>query len=62
MALNFKRGDSVVQKAFVIEGPVTDIKLVDDEPQFEVTYTGEDGETHRKFFKETEIEAAVTKA
>eukprot|EP01034_Spumella_vulgaris_P041665 gene41665-51629_t len=40
------KGDKVRQKVVVIEGVVSDVKVADGELQFEVAYTGADGESH----------------
>lgn len=58
MPLAFKIGAAVRQVVPVIKGTVQDIKIVDGEPQFEVVYTGPDGEQHSRFFAEGDIEAA----
>ena len=58
MPLAHKVGAAVRQVVPVITGTVTDIKIVDGEPQFEVAYTGADGEPHARYFTEDEIEAA----
>jgi hypothetical protein len=62
MPLAHKKGDPVRQKVVVIEGTITDVKIVDGDVQFEVAYTGADGEQHARFFAEGEIEAAPVEA
>lgn len=62
MPLAFKKGDRVRQKVIVITGEVSDVKLVDGEPQFEVAYTDADGVAHARFFAEDAIEAAPAPA
>ncbi|MRV72562.1 hypothetical protein GJ700_12675 [Duganella sp. FT92W] len=55
MPLAFKKGDAVRQVVQVIEGTVVGTCIVDDDVQFEVAYTGADGEPHSRFFAEHEI-------
>jgi hypothetical protein len=57
MPVSHKVGAKVRQVVPVIEGEVVDMKLVDGEVQFEVSYIGADGEAHSRFFSESEIEA-----
>jgi hypothetical protein len=56
MSIAFKKGTKVRQKIFVIEGEVSGISIVDDDIQYTVDYPGEDGETHQRSFKKSEIE------
>jgi hypothetical protein len=58
MPIAFKKGAKVRQIVPVIEGEVVDVKIVDGDVQFEVAYTGADGEPHARYFTEDEIEAA----
>lgn len=58
MPLAHKVGDAVRQVVPVIEGTVKNIAIADGEVQFEVAYTGADGEPHSRFFAEGEIESA----
>lgn len=62
MPIPFKKGDTVRQVVPVIEGVVKTLAIVDDKVQFEVAYTGEDGEDHSRFFTEGEIELVDTDA
>ena len=62
MPIAFKKGDKVRQKVVIIEGVVSDVKVADGELQFEVAYTGTDGEAHARVFAEGEIEAAPAPA
>lgn len=62
MPIAHKIGDPVRQVAPVIAGTVVDVAIVDGDVQFVVEYLDEGGETHRRYFKETEIEAAPTAA
>lgn len=56
MPIPFKKGDNVRQVVMPIEGTVATLAIVDDKVQFEVAYTGDDGETHSRFFTEDQIE------
>lgn len=58
MGMKFKKGDIARQVVPVIEGQIISVAIVDDEVQYELAYTGADGEPHSRFFKEDEIEAA----
>jgi hypothetical protein len=55
MSIVFKKGDDVVQNIKPITGKVVGQEIVDDEVQYKVEYVTEDGETHRRLFKENEI-------
>lgn len=57
MGIAFKKGAAVRQVVNIIQGEVVGVQIVDDEVQFEVAYTGADGEPHSRLFKEDEIEA-----
>jgi hypothetical protein len=57
MALTHKKGDSVRQVVPVIEGKVVEVKIVDDDVQYCVEYVDAAGETHQRFFAESDIEA-----
>jgi hypothetical protein len=56
MPLAFTKGQTVRQKAVVIQGEIVKAEIVDCEVQFSVSYVGADGETHERFFREDEIE------
>ncbi len=58
--MKFKKDQEVVQVVPVIAGKVVKAEVVDDEVQYCVQYTDEQGEEHTRFFKENEIQA-VTK-
>lgn len=55
MALAFKKGDSVVQNIKPITGQIIGQEIIDEEVQYRVEYTGDDGEVHTRMFKEDEI-------
>ena len=57
MPIAYRKGDKVRQVVPVIQGEIVDFALVDGEVQFCVEYTV-DGEAHRRFFAETDIEKA----
>lgn len=56
MPMKFKKGDSVRQVVKPIEGDIVNVAIVADVVQFEVAYTGEDGEAHARFFTEEQLE------
>jgi hypothetical protein len=56
MPMKFQKGDQVVQVTAPIRGEVVSVAIVDDAVQFEVSYPGEDGEQHSRFFTEDQIE------
>lgn len=58
MPIAHKIGDDVRQVVPVIAGKVVDVAIVDGDVQFAVEYPDADGETHTRYFKEGEIEAA----
>jgi hypothetical protein len=58
MPIAHKIGAKVRQVVKPIQGEVANAAIIDGEVQFEVSYTGDDGEQHSRFFKEDEIEAA----
>jgi hypothetical protein len=55
--MKFKKGYEVRLIQPVIEGPILSVAIVDDEVQYEVEYVGADGEIHRRFFKEADLES-----
>lgn len=57
MPMKFKKGDKVVQAVKPIEGEVVSVAIVDDVVQFEVSYIGDDGEAHARFFTEEQLDA-----
>lgn len=59
MALSFKKGDTVRQVIPTITGVVVDVAVIDADVQFLVEYTGVDGMSHQRYFKETEISAGA---
>jgi len=62
MALKFQKGDPVRQVVTVIKGEVVDFKIIDNDVQYCVAYTGADGERHERYFTESEIEPATSQA
>lgn len=58
MALKFKRWDRVSLKQPVIAGPVLKIDVDGDDVRYLVEYVAPDGETHRRYFAETDLELA----
>lgn len=57
MAVKFKRGAPVEQVVRPIQGTVVAVHVVDDEVEYLVEYTGDDGELHKRSFKEDQIQA-----
>ena len=57
MAIAFKRGDTVKQVLPVLQGTVVESKVIEDDICFLVSYVGADGESHERWFKESELEA-----
>lgn len=57
MGMKFKKGDSVAQIVKPIVGPVTNVAIVDDVVQYEVTWTDKGGDTHARYFTEEQLEA-----
>lgn len=55
--MKFKRGETVKQIAPIIQGTVTENRVIDDEMVVFVTYTDANGVTHERPFSEDELEA-----
>ncbi len=57
MALKFKRGDTVKQLTPIVQGTVTETRVIGDELMVFVTYTDANGVTHERPFSEDELDA-----
>jgi len=55
--MKFKRGETVKQITPIIQGSVTENRVIDDEMVVFVTYTDAQGVTHERPFSEDELEA-----
>ena len=58
MPLNFRGGQRVRQKTFVIEGEIVDVQIINNEPHYNVAYKDELGNAHARYFAEGELEPA----
>lgn len=56
MASIMKKGTPVRLVQPVIKGEIKEAKVIDDDIQYRVEYTGIDGEIHERFFRESELE------
>lgn len=61
MPMKFKKGAQVVQVVKPIEGEIVNVAIVDDVVQYEVAFTGEDGEPHARFFTEEQLDHSPEK-
>ena len=59
MALKFKRGETVKQVAPIVQGTVTETRVIGDELMVFVEYTDANGEKHERPFSEEELEAVA---
>ena len=59
MALKFKRGETVKQVAPIVQGTVTETRVIGDELMVFVSYTDAAGVEHERPFSEDELEAVA---
>lgn len=57
MPMAFKQGDTVKQVVAPIQGSITNVAIVDQVVQYEVTWAEEDGGNHSRYFREEELAA-----
>ena len=59
MALKFKRGETVKQLTPIVQGIVTETRVIGDELMVFVEYTDANGEKHERPFSENELESVA---
>lgn len=59
MATAFKKGDPVTVKGTTLAGVVETLAIVDDEVQFCVAYTDNDGEPQMRYFADAQLLAVA---
>lgn len=62
MAIKFKRGETVKQITPIVQGTVTETRVIGDELMVFVEYTDAAGEKHERAFSEDELEAVTAEA